>query len=51
MMKKDYRPEYSLSIKILATFMGKRELKQLIDKYVIAKTANWGKYDKTKKFN
>lgn len=46
MKKKDYRPQYSLSIKILALMMSKRDLNRLISDYVKTKKANWGQYKK-----
>ena len=46
MTKKDYIPKFSLSIQILATFMSKKELRELVTKYVKAKKENWGKYNK-----
>lgn len=46
MKKKDYVPQYSLSIKILALMMTKRELNTLVKKYVETKKENWGTYNK-----
>lgn len=46
MKQKDYRPQYSLSIKILSLMMSKSELKKLISDYVKTKQQNWGQYKK-----
>ena len=45
----NYRPEYSLSIAILASFLSKSELKNLIDSYVKAKIGVWRENVKGKK--
>lgn len=45
---KDYVPKYSLSIAYLKKIMGKKELKDLIEKYVSYKKLHWGDYHKKK---
>ncbi len=42
----NYKPKYSLSIKYLRMIMSASELRTLVNKYVEAKVANWGKYKK-----
>ena len=38
----NYKPKFSLSIKYLEMFLSKKELKDLLDRYVEVKVANWG---------
>ncbi len=43
---KDYKPQYSLSIKYLRMIMSKSEFNALLKKYVAKKVEFWGKYEK-----
>lgn len=44
----DYKPKYSLSIAILGEFMTKKELNELMRRYVEAKKNLWKKAIKNK---
>lgn len=47
--KISYKPKYSLSIYYLSQIMSKRELDNLLERYVQAKKDNWDKRFKGKK--